>query len=116
MPTLKPTLSRVLVEIDPSEAKVGSLHIPAGAQRRLGYFTGVVIAVGPGKPLAGGAVRQPEVKPGDRVMYGIRHDLQSDQLKGYNRRVHDHYKDGLIETDARRLAIIEEDDIMAVIV
>lgn len=112
---VKPTAGRVLIEIDPPESTVGHIIIPAGGQRRLGYFTARVVSVGPGKALPGGLRRPSEIELGDRVMYGIHHDMQSEQLKGYNRRVHDHYKDGLIETDTRRLAIIEEDDIMAVI-
>ena len=65
---IKPLGDRVLVRpLDAAEEKVGSLYIPDTAKEK--PQEGKVEAVGPGKTEDGKLIA-PEVKPGDRILYG----------------------------------------------
>ncbi len=66
--TIKPLGDRVMIRpLDESEEKVGSLYIPDTAKEK--PLQGSVEAVGPGRTENGKTIA-PEVKVGDRVLYG----------------------------------------------
>jgi len=65
----KPLSDRVLVKRLESEEKTSSgIIIPGNAQER--PMEGKVVAVGAGKSLDDGSRRQPDLKEGDRVIFG----------------------------------------------
>ena len=65
---IKPLGDRVLIRpLDESEEKVGSLYIPDTAKEK--PQEGVIEAVGAGRTEDGKLI-PPEVKTGDRVLYG----------------------------------------------
>ncbi len=66
---VKPLADRVIVKALESEAKTsGGIIIPDNAKEK--PQKGEVIAVGPGKVSDNGALVKPEVKKGDKVLYG----------------------------------------------
>ena len=104
-----PTGSRVLVEIDREPEKVGSLFMPESKRRHhTGAYIGTVVSTGPGAYLKTGIRRQMQVKPGDKIMwmYPAGHDGNN-----FNKP----YADGNLSIGERKLVIIEEDDIFAVV-
>ncbi|HEY7460642.1 MAG TPA: co-chaperone GroES [Gemmatimonadota bacterium] len=67
--TLKPLADRVIVKaLEEKEKKRGGIIIPDTAKEK--PQEGEVIAVGPGKISDAGERIKPEVKKGDRVLYG----------------------------------------------
>jgi chaperonin GroES len=67
--TLKPLADRVIVKaLEEKEKKRGGIIIPDTAKEK--PQEGEVIAVGPGKISDTGERIKPEVKKGDRVLYG----------------------------------------------
>ncbi len=95
MSNYKPVADRVLVRpIELQEEKVGGIIIPDTAKEK--PMEGEVLATGPGRVLETGKVQAPEVKPGDRVLFG--------QYSGTE------FKRG-----AERLLIMREDEIFAVV-
>jgi chaperonin GroES len=67
--TLKPLADRVIVKpLEEKEKKRGGIIIPDTAKEK--PQEGEVIAVGPGKISETGERIKPEVKKGDRVLYG----------------------------------------------
>jgi chaperonin GroES len=67
--SLKPLADRVIVKaLEEKEKKRGGIIIPDTAKEK--PQEGEVIAVGPGKFSESGERIQPEVKAGDRVLYG----------------------------------------------
>jgi len=92
--TIKPLGDRVLVRpLNQSEEKIGSLYIPDTAKEK--PQEGVVEAVGPGRTEDGKTIT-PEVKVGDRVLYGK-------------------YSGTEIKKDGKEMLIIRENDILAVL-
>ena len=78
--TVRPLGDRVLLHpLDESEDKIGSIYVPDTAKEK--PQEGEIKAVGPGRTEDGKQVA-PEVKVGDRVLYGkftgteIKHDGQ----------------------------------------
>ncbi len=66
---VRPLQDRVLVKRVESESRsAGGIIIPDTAKEK--PLEGVVIAVGPGKRLDDGSRVTPEVKTGDRVLFG----------------------------------------------
>ena len=66
---VKPLADRVVVKaLEESEQMRGGLYIPDTAKEK--PQTGEVVAVGPGKFSDDGKRISPEVKVGDRVLYG----------------------------------------------
>lgn len=66
---LKPLADRVVVKPSEAEEKTaGGIILPDTAKEK--PVEGTVIAVGPGKVADDGKVVKPEVKVGDRVLYG----------------------------------------------
>jgi chaperonin GroES len=66
---LKPLADRVIIKPSPSEEKTkGGLFVPDTAKEK--PVIGEVVAVGPGKVTEDGKKITPEVKVGDKVLYG----------------------------------------------
>lgn len=66
---IKPLQDRILVKRTASEEKTASgIIIPDNAKEKPAEAT--VVAVGNGKLLNDGTVRKPDVKEGDRVLFG----------------------------------------------
>lgn len=65
----RPLGDRVLVKrIEAQETSKGGIIIPDAARERPGE--GTVIAVGNGQRMTNGEINKPDVKVGDRVMFG----------------------------------------------
>ena len=91
---IKPLGDRVLIKPqDASEEKVGSLYVPDTAKEK--PQEGTVEAVGAGKTEDGKLIA-PEVKVGDRVLYGK-------------------YAGTEIKQDGKEYLIVRESDILAII-
>jgi chaperonin GroES len=66
---LKPLADRVIIKPSPSDEKTkGGLFVPDTAKEK--PVIGEVVAVGPGKVTEDGKKISPEVKVGDKVLYG----------------------------------------------
>jgi len=66
---LKPLADRVIIKPSPSDEKTkGGLFVPDTAKEK--PVIGEVVAVGPGKITEDGKKITPEVKVGDKVLYG----------------------------------------------
>ncbi len=66
---IRPLQDRVIVKRVKEEEKTkGGIIIPDTAKEK--PIEGEVIAVGNGKTLDDGTLRKPEVKPGDRILFG----------------------------------------------
>jgi chaperonin GroES len=66
---LRPLQDKVHVRRDKHEERTpGGLVIPDNAKQKA--TRGIVLAVGPGKRLTSGAIREPSVKVGDKVLFG----------------------------------------------
>lgn len=95
MKKLKPLGDRILVKrIEAEEVKKGSIIIPDTAKEK--PQEGEVIAVGPGKIDDKGARHTPEVKKGDKVLFGK-------------------YAGTEVEIEGKECLIMNEDDILAII-
>jgi chaperonin GroES len=92
---VKPLQDRVLVKRVEEEAKTkGGIIIPDSAKEK--PQEGLVVAVGPGKVTDNGTRVTPEVKAGDRILFGK-------------------YSGSEIKVDGVEHLILREDDILAVI-
>jgi chaperonin GroES len=92
---VKPLQDRVLLKRVESEAKTkGGLYIPDSAKEK--PAEGIVLAVGSGKTLEGGETITPQVKEGDRVLFGK-------------------YSGTEIKIDGEERIIIREDDILGIV-
>ncbi len=92
---VKPLADRVLVEvIEETETKKGGIILPDTAKEK--PQEGKVIAVGPGRIDEKGNRIQPEVKKGDRVLFGK-------------------YSGQEVKIEDKEYLIIREDDILAII-
>lgn len=66
---VKPLADRVLIKpLDSEEKTAGGIIIPDNAKEK--PQRGEIIAVGPGKASDSGQIVKPEVKKGDKVLYG----------------------------------------------
>ncbi len=91
---IKPLADRILIRpLDASEEKVGSIYIPDTAKEK--PQEGEVTAVGPGRVEDGKTVA-PEVKVGDKVLYGK-------------------YSGTEIKHDGKEYLIVRESDILAIV-
>ena len=91
---IKPLGDRVVVKpLEASDEKVGSLYVPDTAKEK--PQEGTVEAVGPGRVDAGKTIA-PEVKVGDRVLYGK-------------------YSGTEIKQDGKDMLIVRESDILAIV-
>ncbi|MFA5276307.1 MAG: co-chaperone GroES [Candidatus Omnitrophota bacterium] len=93
---IRPLGDRIVVKPLEAESKTkGGIVLPDTAKEK--PQEGKVVAIGKGKVLENGAVQAPEVKVGDKVLYGK-------------------YSGNEITTkDGEELLIMREDDILAVI-
>jgi len=93
---IQPLGDRVVIKALEAEAKTkGGIVIPDTAKEK--PQEGKVVAVGKGKVLENGTVQRPEVKVGDKVLYGK-------------------YSDNEITTkEGEELLIMREEDILAII-
>ncbi len=92
---VKPLQDRVLIKRVEEEAKTkGGIIIPDTAKEK--PQEGLVVAVGPGKIADNGTRVKPEVKPGDRILFGK-------------------YSGTEIKIEGDEHLILREDDILAVI-
>jgi chaperonin GroES len=92
---IRPLHDRVVVKREPEERKsAGGIVIPDTAGEKPTF--GRVVAVGQGKLLDNGQVRAPDVKVGDRVLFGK-------------------YSGTEVKVDNEDLVVMREDDVMAVV-
>jgi chaperonin GroES len=92
---IRPLHDRVVVKREPEERKsAGGIVIPDTAGEKPTF--GRVVAVGQGKALDNGQVRAPDVKVGDRVLFGK-------------------YSGTEVKVDNEELVVMREDDVMAVV-
>ena len=91
---MRPLHDRVVVKRVEEEQKTeGGIVIPDTAQEK--PIRGEVVAVGSGKPLDNGEVRNLDVKEGDKVLFG--------KFAGTE-----------VKVDGEEVLVMREDDIMAV--
>jgi chaperonin GroES len=92
---IKPLHDRIVVERIAEDTKsAGGIVIPDNAQEK--PTQGKVLAVGPGAPLDNGKIRAPDVKKGDRVLFGK-------------------YSGAEIKIDGSDYVILKEEDLLAVL-
>ena len=96
MAEIRPLHDRVIVRrIDANEVKTsGGLYIPDSAKEK--PQEGEVVAVGKGKLLENGTRVEPDVKAGDRVLFGK-------------------YSGTEVKLDGEELLIMREDEILGII-
>jgi chaperonin GroES len=92
---IKPLADRILIEPAEAETKTQSgLFIPDNAKEK--PMQGKIVAMGPGRKNDKGELIQPEVKVGDRVLYGK-------------------YSGTEVMVDGKEYLIVKESDIFAVL-
>ena len=92
---LKPLGDKVIVEVLGAQDKTrGGLYVPDSAQEK--PQEAKVLAVGSGKVMPNGKVAPPEIKEGDKVLFGK-------------------YSGSEIKIDGKEYLIINQDDVLAVI-
>ena len=92
---LRPLHDRVVVRRTEEERKSpGGIVIPDTATEKPTF--GKVIAVGKGKILENGEVRPPDVKTGDKILFGK-------------------YSGTEVKVDGEELVVMREEDVMAVV-
>jgi chaperonin GroES len=92
---IRPLHDRVVVKREPEERKSpGGIVIPDTAGEKPTF--GKVIAVGRGRVLENGQTRAPDLKVGDRVLFGK-------------------YSGTEVKVENEEIVVMREDDIMAVI-
>jgi chaperonin GroES len=92
---LRPLHDRVVVQREPEERKsAGGIVIPDTAGEKPTF--GKVLAVGQGKVLENGQTRAPDVKVGDRILFGK-------------------YSGTEVRVNNEELVVMREDDVMAVL-
>jgi chaperonin GroES len=92
---IRPLHDRVVVKREPEERKSpGGIVIPDTVSEKPTF--GKVVAVGQGKVLDNGQTRAPDIKVGDRVLFGK-------------------YSGTEVKVDNEELVVMREDDVMAVV-
>jgi chaperonin GroES len=92
---VKPLQDRILIKRTQEEEKTkGGIIIPDAAKEK--PVEGIVIAVGDGKVLDNGQRFAPQVKPGDKILFGK-------------------YSGTEIKVDGEEHLILREDDILAIV-
>lgn len=92
---LKPLGDKVIIEVlGAADKTAGGLYLPDSAQEK--PQEAKVLAVGSGKVLPNGKTIPPEIKTGDKVLFGK-------------------YSGSEIKLDGKELLIINQDDVLAVI-
>jgi chaperonin GroES len=92
---IKPLYDRVVIKrMEEEKMSAGGIVIPDSATEK--PIKGEVIAVGSGKALDNGSVRAPQVKVGDKVLFGK-------------------YSGTEVKVDGTEILVVKEDDILAVL-
>jgi len=92
---IRPLHDRVVIQrLEEERTTSGGIVIPDTAAEK--PQRGEVVAVGKGKPLDSGGVREPEVKKGDKVLFGK-------------------YAGTEIKIDDEEYLVMREDDVVAVL-
>ncbi len=92
---IRPLGDRLLVKrVEEQTKTAGGILIPENAKEK--PLEGAVVAVGPGKVLANGRLREPEVKTGDVVLFGK-------------------YNGTEVKVDGVDYVILREDDVLGVV-
>ena len=92
---LKPIGDKVIIEVLSAQSKTkGGIILPDTAKEK--PQEGAVIAVGTGKVLPSGKTIAPDVKPGDKILFGK-------------------YSGNEVKVDGKEYLIINQDDILAVL-
>jgi chaperonin GroES len=92
---IRPLHDRLIVKREAEERKSpGGIVIPDTATEKPTF--GKVIAVGKGKVLENGEVRSPDVKKGDKILFGK-------------------YSGTEVKFDGEELVVMREEDVMAVV-
>jgi len=92
---IRPLQDRILVKrVEAEQKTAGGIIIPDAAKEK--PVEGEVIAVGNGKVLDNGTVAKPDVKVGDRILFGK-------------------YSGSEVKVDGKEHLILREDDILGVI-
>ena len=95
MSSLKPLYDRVVIKrMEEEKLSAGGIVIPDSATEK--PIKGEVIAVGTGKVLDNGQVRAPQVKVGDKVLFGK-------------------YSGTEVKLDGTELLVVKEDDLFAIL-
>ncbi len=95
MSSIKPLYDRVVIKrMEEEKLSAGGIVIPDSATEK--PIKGEVVAVGTGKVLDNGQVRAPQVKVGDKVLFGK-------------------YSGTEVKLDGTEYLVVREDDIFAVI-
>ena len=95
MSNIKPLHDRVVIKrMEEEKLSAGGIVIPDSATEK--PIKGEVIAVGTGKMLENGQVRAPQVKVGDKVLFGK-------------------YSGTEVKLDGVDLLVVKEDDLFAVL-
>lgn len=92
--TLQPTQDRILVLRIESPRKIGSIFVPDMAREEL--FEGIVKAAGPGRISEKRKLLPMTLKPGQRILWGK-------------------YSGTELEQDGKRLVLLREDEVIAVL-
>ena len=93
---IRPLQDRIIVKrLNEEEKTKGGIIIPDSAKEK--PLEGKVVAVGKGKVLDDGKVREPEVKQGDRILFGK-------------------YSGTEIKIEGEDHLILREDDVLGIIV
>ena len=93
--SIKPLHDRVVVKpIEADEISAGGILIPDSAKEK--STKGEVVAVGTGKMLDNGQLRAPQVKVGDKVLFGK-------------------YSGTEVKLDGTDYLVVKEDDIFAIL-
>ena len=92
---IKPLYDRVVIKrMEEEKMSAGGIVIPDSATEK--PIKGEVIAVGSGKSLDNGSVRAPQVKVGDKVLFGK-------------------YAGTEVKLDGTDILVVKEDDIFAIL-
>lgn len=95
MSNIKPLFDRVVIKrMEEEKLSAGGIVIPDSATEK--PIKGEVIAVGTGKVLENGNIRPPQVKVGDKVLFGK-------------------YSGTEVKLDGTDLLVVKEDDIFAIL-
>lgn len=95
MKNIRPLHDRVVIKrVEEEQKTAGGIVIPDTAAEK--PQRGEIVAVGKGKPLDDGGVRKPEVKVGDKVLFGK-------------------YAGTEIKIDDEDFLVMREDDVVAVL-
>ena len=95
MSNIKPLFDRVVIKrMEEEKLSAGGIVIPDSATEK--PIKGEVVAVGTGKVLDNGQVRAPQVKVGDKVLFGK-------------------YSGTEVKLDGVELLVVKEDDLFAIL-